>query len=221
MEFIRNLSESKLFPSKEILERYSRREIAELLYLYIIAFRIFMAEESTRFWASNYLRKTIQHGEFSRWQTTGNDLYVLIYAIQAKKGDEKPYPLRMSDLTRWIKQGATRREFPDRLTDRLFVRLDFDLRIKHESMRAVRRLVSSWPTLEKEYRRLAMTRLLQFLRARSPKSDILLMLRRLAEIENYELKNVFNMETGEFEHDQQPQLTGKESFLQKLIRSKK
>jgi len=205
-DFIGNLSESNLFPSKNALTRKSAEDMVELLYLYVCAIRILLAEDETESWARPYLRKTIQFDNFDRWRVNGTDLYSILHSIYAPdvvlkhEAESNKYRdnivIDYDNLYRWMRAGSLNQSRSD-VTKRLFTRMDYTFKIKNGSFRAIRRLVMDWPDLGKTDRQLAMTRLLQLLRVRAPRSELLPYLNRIARQHDLELDDVCNPETGE------------------------
>jgi hypothetical protein len=172
--FISQLSESSLFPSKASLERYKAKQIAELTFLYLCGMRIAFLEEETSRWAREYARKTVSWGNFDQWRNNATDLYVLLHAIKPEQHEQGAswYPLNHKLVLGWLKEYAMRHPH-DEQTRRLFVRLDFDLRISDVAMRSLRRMIMEWSTLESPDKKLALTRLHLMLRTRGQKSELL------------------------------------------------
>jgi hypothetical protein len=172
--FLSQLSESSLFPSKASLERYKAKQIGELTFLYLCAMRIAFLELETTRWAREYARKTVTWGNFDQWRNNATDLYVLLHAIKPEQHEEGSswYPLNHKLVMGWLKEYAMGHPH-DEQTRRLFVRLDFDLRISDVAMRSLRRMIMEWPTLESPDKKLALTRLHMMLRSRAPKSELL------------------------------------------------
>jgi len=209
---LRTLSESRLIPAQRSLKGYDPEELAELAYLYIISLRIMLAEDDTRNWTESYCQKTARGSNFTKWRTDGTDLYVLLHSLADDTediGDDKEdadyfrdriniYPAM---IYRWIVAGSHGRQ-SESDTKRLFVRLDSMFRIKNGSMRAIRRLVQDWPDLDEKDCRLAMTRLLQFMRSRASRGELTPYLNRLSHIRRLELHDVSNPEEdGDFSDD--------------------
>jgi hypothetical protein len=216
---IRDLCESKLFPSLATLDRKTPAEVAEITYLYLLALRIMLHEDEVRHWTKSYAQKSAQWGNFSLWRSNGTDLYVLLHALQVRGKDEEHgvYPINHAQVLQWLRNASHGRS-DEALVRRIFMRLDFDLRVRHESMRSLRRLIMDWPNLTDYHKRLAVTRLLQFLRSRAPRSEVLVMFDRLADVKDFEIGGVCNMETGEgCGPDDTPK---KRSFLSFLTRKK-
>ena len=198
-EFIRDLSESKQFPHQRDVEKLKTKDIAEMIYLHLVALRILIAEEETKAWTKRYVKQTVDWSHFDNWRTNGTDLYVLLWALKQRgqKDDEHgSYPLNYSNLIYWLRDLA-HDDLDDGRTNRLFNRLDFDLRNRHESQRSIRRLVMDWDAIDTYKKKLTTTRLLQFLRSRCARAEITTMLSKLSYSKDYELDNVCNMETGE------------------------
>jgi hypothetical protein len=71
-------------------------------------------------------------------------------------------------------------------------------------MRAIRRLVMDWETITHTQKKLALTRLLQFMRNRAPKGELLPWLNRVGVLRDLEIDNVTNPETGELKEGAEP-----------------
>lgn len=188
---IHELSESKMFPSAATLGRRSEDDIAQSLHLYLVALRIVLIEPETEAWARTYVRRTLRHDDITSWRTDANDLSVLMYAVgqQGRRFD-------MDVLRSWLRAAVNEHERED-LVRRIFVRMDTDLGVTDASLKAVRRLVMEWPDLSDKERVLAMTRLLQMLRSRCPRAEILPQLMRVSRLNGLELHGACNKETGE------------------------
>lgn len=200
---IDQLSESQLFPSRKSLGKYEPQEISELAYLHIIALNILLSEEYSHVWATNYAKKTTRSTNFKKWRNDATDLYVMMHALtddSENLGDDNDadyyrdgigiYPTMIFN---WISRAGMNNE-KEADTKRLFSKMDQMFRIRNGSMRAIRRLVQDWDDLSLHDKKLAMTRLLQFMRARCPKSDLLAQLTKLSASNKLELHGVNNPE---------------------------
>lgn len=192
--FLTELSESRLFPSVKALDRLARPDLAELTHLYLCALRILLRDPHSAGWARQYVRRTLHWGGFTRWRNDATDLYVLLHALSTK-GDGVS-TLFHQTLLRWLRAATTGDGEHETEARRVLVRLDLDLGVKDGSMRAIRRLVMDWPVLTRREQRLVMTRLLQFLRSRAAKAEVLPYLNRVAGLRNLEIKGACNLETG-------------------------
>jgi hypothetical protein len=186
---IPELSESWMFPSKKNLEKLSAEEVMELTHLYVVALRILFEEDDTESWVHSYAIRTLETGgNFARWRVNGTDLYHLLHALHGFREDGTRIGLRNEEIVVWLRDIKLRFSAQSRepRTRKLFLRLDNGLKITDQSMRAVRRLVMDWPDLTGHQRKLAMTRLIQLIRKRTLKCDILVYLERLARLKGFD-----------------------------------
>ncbi len=65
-EFIRELSESKQFPHQRDVEKLKTKDIAEMIYLHLVALRILIGEDETKAWTKRYVKQTIDWSNFDR-----------------------------------------------------------------------------------------------------------------------------------------------------------
>lgn len=202
-DFLNTLAESRLFPSITAVHKYDAQDAADLAYLYIISLRILLCDDDTLPWAKQYCRRTTAASDFKHWRTDGSDLYVMLHALVDEKtifaDSERNHHrtgLRASSIWHWL-YDAARDDAGESKTRRLFTSLDTLFHVTGGSMKAVRRLAQDWPSLHEHDRRLCMTRLLQMIRARGSKSEILPLLQRLARHADLEIDDVCNRETGE------------------------
>jgi hypothetical protein len=215
---LRELCESRVFPTTKSAEKMETQEVADLLYLYICAMRILASDEETEEFAKRYARTATQWGTYEKWRGNGNDLYVLIHLIKDRNHGLKKghYPLDLPLLHRWLKEIAVR-GIDEGSTHRLFARLDLGLRTRNDSMKAVRRIVAHWPETDHHQRELAMTRLLQLLRNRARNSELLGLLSKLAKHRDLKLDAVCDPETGFGCKDVKEGFSAK-SFLASLVK---
>ena len=223
--FIGTLSESRLFPTQHSLLKHDPQEFAELAYLHLISLRIMLLEDTTREWAKQYCKKTCRAANFRQWRSDGTDLYVILHAltnedetIGGDKFDAEQYRDRLSiypvAIYRWLSDGGSGHQHEEQ-TRQLFVRMDNMFRINNGSLRAVRRLVQDWPGLSEGDCRLAMTRLLQFMRSKANNGEVLPYLSRLSSVRRLELHNVNNPEE-DATYDEHPIKKKAPSFLATL-----
>ncbi len=204
MTILTELTESQLIPSRSGYRKYTGKQLTEMLYFHIIAFRILSCEDYMDDFVHAYAQKTKYWGKFNDWHQTATDLYFLTHANVSNDPEmklSKPSSdyismLQLDDkrLMAWIKSLASRNGISETYGTRFFVRLDVQLKITNGSWRSIRRLAMNWPDLTHHEKQLTMTRLLQILRARCPRSDLLAPLNKLAQHANLELKDVHNPE---------------------------
>lgn len=184
---MREISESQLFRSKPAVEKKSVEELKEIAFISMLGLRIALSEDLLSEWAEEYVRKTFRRNKFRDWRTDGTDLYAAMWGILQAEPD---FDLTM--LERWLRR-------PDdfRQAKRTILNMTETLDVDNESLRAIRRLVINWDDITEYQQKLAITRLLQIVRSRYQRSELLDKLNMLAKREKLEIKNVYNMETGE------------------------
>jgi hypothetical protein len=206
-EFMGTLTESHLIPSVASLRQYRADELADLTVLYVCALYTLFSSKQTKQFASQYARRTIQHGtQFEQWQSGGTDLYVMLYGLAApnvvlhdpedSEHFKSTVPIGEAMLVRWLREMSTGhiRSITHRA---LFSRLDFNFKQTNSSIKAVRRLVMDWEELSHHEQSLAMTRLIQLLKNRAPKGELLSKLRFMASHHDLEIGDVCDKETGD------------------------
>lgn len=206
MKLIQSLSESHMLSSHTSFRRYSGRQIAELVYLHVIALRILACEPLSAQFGADYAAKSIRYLGFSKWYQNATDLHLLIYALMSEDVDLKMPEASQTfretlyfdenELRYWMKDIA-HHHISEPRTRKLFLHMDGQFQIKDGSMKAIRRLVQDWTHNSIRQKQLAMTRLLQMMRVRARQSDLLVMLEKLATEMKLELHNVNNPETGD------------------------
>lgn len=205
-EFIGTLSESRLIPSKSNYRHFGADELAELAVLYVSALNILFFVKETKQFAISYARQTVANGtNFTKWQTGANDLYAILYGLEGKDVElddpefsndfKHTLPFGGPALVQWLKDMAGGHHVPAHHRP-LFTRLDFNFKIKNSSIKAVRRLAMDWPDLDGHERQLVMTRLLQLLRNRAPKSELSSKLLMIARLHHWEIEGACDTDTG-------------------------
>jgi hypothetical protein len=228
MKFLQSLSESQLLSSTTAFRKYSGRQIADLVYLHIIALRILATEPTSKEFAADYATRSVRYMGFGKWYQSATDLHLLIYALLDEHVDlkmpESSQEFRQSlyfdenAIRLWAKDIA-RGHINEARTKKMFLHLDGEFQMKDTSMKAIRRLVQDWPHVTVRQKQLSMTRLLQMLRVRARRSDVLVRLERLAHQMNLEMHNVNNPETGDVAHhtgEDPKHVTQKPSMLRGL-----
>lgn len=201
-----NLAESRLIPSVTSLRKFSAEELADFTVLYLSGLYMLYCNDATKHFAERYARRTIQYGtQFNQWQSGGTDLYVILYGLTAEgvKLDDQEnsdhfksiLPFGEALLVRWLREMNNSHLHP--ATHRsLFTRMDFNFKIKNSSIRAIRRLAMEWNDLRHHEQKLAMTRILQMMRNRAQKSEILTELQHMAAQHELEIDDACDRETG-------------------------
>lgn len=190
-DFIATLSESKLIPTPQSLEKFRPQDLPDFLLITLCALRVLLLYKQSNDKARDYVRKTRQWGGFDLWRQTSTDLYQLLHALEPRMSTKvhgsNALHLNYGDVRNWLRDSQTG-DSRETTTRRLFLHLDRNLKIRDESLKAIRRLVMNWREIDNHKRSLAMTRLLQVMRSRMPRSELLHPLSNLASHLHLELR---------------------------------
>ncbi|MFA5489107.1 MAG: hypothetical protein WC284_07785 [Candidimonas sp.] len=208
MEFLNNLTESKMIPSIRSLRKYTAKDTADLVFLFFVAVQILKNEFEYLDFTTNYATVALRYGGFDKVRIGGsNDMAIMISHLVSSDtfADEKNSKLYINKLRineleykkylRRIKSGQTNHE----LDRQFFIKLIRDLNITDATYLAMRRLAVEWGTgkLDEMKKKLTMTRLLMAFRHRARRADIIGSLEKLSRKDKLELKNACNVETGD------------------------
>ncbi len=212
-ELIDQLTESKLFPSRSKLRYYNLRDIADLVFIYLLTLELFSKEFVTAHFAKQYAKKTLQFGSFDSFMFSGTDLYVLLHVLIGKNSDPARALLKsdvdavelsnvMTPDAKLIKKYLTLLRFNqgnDVMVRRMLLMIQEDLSVQIKNYRSIRILVSQWIRISRREKKLIVTRLLQFYRHRAPTSELRDKLELLAKLHRLEIKGANDAEASKGE----------------------
>jgi hypothetical protein len=227
LDLINQLNENWLFRSRRINE-FTAKDVTELAFLYLISLHVMRIEYETALFAQKYARKTSSHSNFMSVDRINTDLYQFLHmmsdqdggmssALQNQNLNElfwKNVKVNQSQIRKFLINIASG-EYNEREQSRLLLQIETQLHITVPNYRSIRRISADWnsPKVSSEMRKLALTRLLQALRSKARRGDILLELEKLAKHRRYELFNVCDPETGKgCSDDQVPAQAGSKSM---------
>ena len=206
-ESIRELTESRLFPSKTHFRNYTLRDIADFTFLYFLIIQVLKHEFEFLSKVDTYAKNTYKFGDFMQYRQTGNDLYQMLHVLFNESAQENLKDPRNNDiLRRRIRPSAAAIRFYLRMVSdkpqvsrdrRSLFDLEQQLAIEDSGYKNIRRLVEKWSELSNDARSLAITRLLLAFRSRAFRSEMLPWLEDLSRRRRYEIGDVCNPETGE------------------------
>ena len=206
-----NVTESSLFASFSSVNRYNARDIADLTFLYFITLHVLRVNWHSAPLARQYAQRTMSHGGWEDPYLSGTDLYQLLNITLAHSSNfvahlKNPEAsqalvhdlmLDSHDVKRFL-QNIASSGYSDDLSARLLFRFERELRITVTNYKSVRRICVDWNTshIDDEAKSLAVTRLLQAMRNRALRGDLIRPLQELAQRERLELKQACDPETG-------------------------
>lgn len=199
-EFISQIQESRLISNKRNLRNYTHEEIEEITFLYFLTIQILRNELEYVARINRYVSTITQHGNFDLYISSANDLYQLLHILynknaqtELKSANKFSMPdIRSQTIRTWLRNISDSR---DKSKDHRFLfALENGLNISNNSYKAIRRLVEEWDYLTQTQKQLATTRLLQALRFKARKSELLPWLEQLSKKRNLELTDTSNPE---------------------------
>ncbi len=204
------LDENWLFRVRKYQD-FTGRDIVDLAFLYMVALHILRCEYQTAEWAMLYARRTIIHSNFKSTDFNNTDLYQLLNMVSNPTGSlsdqlagSSKNELLWSELKfnpntiRSFLQNVASKSYNIDAQKRSLLQIENQLHITTSNYRSVRRIAVDWntPQISAEAQKLAITRLLQALRAKAKRGDLLPHLEKISQKNRYELTGVCDTETG-------------------------
>lgn len=204
------IQESSLLYSLGSINRYNARDIADLCFLYAICLHILRQEFEFAPWAQSYAQNTVKYGNWDQIRVHETDLYQFLNILDKQDvrwthhlKDVKPSQLLMNEIhvsyIDWLKflRNLASHKYNTDLAARLLMRMEQDLKITVSNYKSMRRIASDWDQahVTTEAKSLVVTRMLQALRHKAARGDILRNWDKLAKIQNLELTDVCDPET--------------------------
>lgn len=199
MSFIKELTEARALRTKRGLN-LSAEQIAENIYLSVLSLQAMRYDPNTASQAAEYARKTLQYQDFSNIRSTATDLHNWVavfnnperYAEQIGPVGRASMPvMQFRKYLRDLSQGKSN----PNLEKQFLMSLERNLGISNGHYSAVRRMLSDWNRLYGSERKTSTTRLLQALRAKTPKSDLRSPYEGFMRKGGYEIKNAQDFES--------------------------
>lgn len=193
-----------MFPSVESLKRLDARELFDFTFLSLVSLSILQNDFKLSPDIKKYAFLTHYNGNWDRITFHARDLAVALHTCFGDNStktilqDQEQTKVLFDKLnvnTRYIEKflknivSGNNKELQRHL---LHFERGFDIQNSH--YRSVRRLAQDWNILTTHEKELVVTKLLQFFRAKAPRSEIKIYLEHFAKYNKLELKNVNNDE---------------------------
>ena len=198
MAFIKELFESKaLRNAKQI--NMSAEQVAEAVFMNILSLQAMRNDPNSAGIAADYAKKTLAYPGFDNIRTTGTDLHNWVAILnQPERYADKIGPVGRAtmptlQLKNYLRQVASGKSNPN-FDKQFLMTLERSLGVRNPQYSATRRLLSDWNRLYGSERKLGVTRLLQAMRAKSARSDLLGPYETFVRKGGYELKDAKNVE---------------------------
>ena len=198
MNFIKELTEAKALRTERGLN-LSAEQVAENIYLSVLSLQAMRNDPNTARQAAEYARKTLQYQDFSNIRQTGTDLHNWVAVFnnpsryEAQIGPVGRASMPILQFKRYLRDVAQGKSNPN-FDKQFLMSLERNLGVSNGGYSAVRRLLSDWHRLYGSERKTSSTRLLQALRAKTPKSDLRGSYEGFMRKGGYELKGAKNPE---------------------------
>lgn len=193
-EFISELNESRLYRRSRKFKDFDFKDIAELIYLYTLTLYMMTQIDSYKNFARQYAKDTIKFNNFTLARSNNNDLYMLIYSLKHGKEikDQKNIRNRIMFVERtyvdFLRKISRASLGLDDYAKTYFVRLENQLLVD-SPYKATRRIIQDFDKVKYRQKQLAVTRLLQAIRARGLGGEIYTPLVNLAKQKRFILPN--------------------------------
>lgn len=180
LEFMQTLGEARMFRSKEQIAREGARNLTDHLFASLLGLYAMSNDYEYAPVAKEYARRTMSRGNFNMPSPGGTDVYQTIYTalhpelVSGKDKDELLMGKVHVDDARikmFLKQMASGQVDSGKAKS-FFYKLERDLKIEDPKMRAARRLVQDWDTLNTQQRQLVGTQLFRYFRTSARRSDM-------------------------------------------------
>lgn len=210
LSFMSKLDENWLFRSKRMGD-FTARDVADLAFLYMVSLHILRCEFDTAPFAIKYARQTSSHSNFKAVDKNNTDLYQFLNIlsdpsgqIAGQLGHHESNEIFWHEMhfnptmTRQFLSNITASKYDHSQQKRILFQLESQLHITVSNYRSMRRIAVEWHSneIDSEGQKLTVTRMLQALRAKARRGDLLPWLEKLSGHRKYELFNVCDPETG-------------------------
>lgn len=198
-QLLNELIEAKLFGGGiSGIKKYNAREIADLLFLHIIALQIMKKQFHGLPKIQEYLKKTGNLINFDSIMYSRNEVYIFIHILFGGKQADRQRALLKDQEASQALINTLSIDFPqfrrffrllmigktDQALERRFLlALERDLKIDNSYYRAMRRLSSNWERQSNSSKKLVITRLLQVLRSIARRSELTIILEQVSRQE--------------------------------------
>ena len=197
MGFIKEIYESKQLRNQRGLGGMSANDVAENIYLNILALQTMRNDPTSMKIAQEYAKKTMMNSGFNNIRTTGTDLHNWIAVLNEPHryvdviGDVGRRGIPIMQTRQWLRQVASGNVNPN-FDKQFLMSLERNLQVSGPGYSATRRLVSDWHRLSGQERKMGTTRLIQALRTKSPNGDLRSPIEKFVRSGGYEIKGAKN-----------------------------
>ena len=167
---VHELCESRIFRSKQAMDKYSAAQANELLYAILLSTIALALNPKTHAWAKKYATKSGAFGNFDFFRPTGTDLYVLTYMAQNVNGTIGKAGARQ--LLRLYKE-LGRGDVDSTYAEQTLLRVERSLRTKDARLRNARRALTHWSKTSPDDQKNTLANLTRIVRLHAKLAEVL------------------------------------------------
>ena len=197
--FLKYVAEGRVVRRPGDLQRYTFQEICEKIYLSFLGISLLKNFSQTANWVKSYSRETITYGDFDKVRYSANDLHNMLAVVDGdpaitQKLSDKNAALALRQrislptlaVKRYLRMLNSDYEF--------LASLERALQIKSTDYKNLRLAIASFNTLDGRRKKVAVTRMLQAVRAKLSGTDIARKVEEFSKKQKFELDNVVDAE---------------------------
>ena len=197
--FLKYVVEGRIVRRPGDLQRYTFQEICEKIYLSFLGISLLKNFSQTANWVKSYSRETITYGDFDKVRYSANDLHNMLAVVDGdpaitQKLSNKNAALALRQrislptlaVKRYLRMLNSDYEF--------LASLERALQIKSTDYKNLRLAIASFNTLDGRRKKVAVTRMLQAVRAKLSGTDIARKVEEISKKQKFELDNVVDAE---------------------------
>ena len=169
-ELIHELCESRIFRSKQAMDKYSDKQANRLLYSVLLSSIALALDPKTHNWAKGYFAKTAAFGNFDYFRPTATDLYVLTHmALHVNGSLGKTAGPQILRLYKSLSKGDVDTNY----AQQVLLRMERALRIKSAKLRNARRVLMFWSKSTPNEQQQTLAHLYRIVRADAKLAEVL------------------------------------------------
>lgn len=180
LEFINSLGEARMFRTRDMIKAQGARSLTDHVFVSMMSLYAMANDYKYAPVAKEYARRTSMFSNWNKPSPSGTDLYQTIHSTLKPTGlaDSEADKLLLAKVN--VEQKRIRMFLKQIESGKLntgqaqtfFYRLEKNLAIQDPKLKAARRLVGEWDTLNTTQRQLAATQLTKYFRLNARRSDL-------------------------------------------------
>jgi len=204
LKLVNDLTESRMYRSKQAFKRITAREVADMAFMDMIAIWILYNEFESAPASREYAGRTATFNSFNNFRQMSTDLYLNLHVITQNRTDllgtdadvtllDRIQP-NEQQILRYLRM-AHQNNLSQGMARQTLQRLEFALHIQNSNYRSIRRLAQGWPNLSTGQKRIVLTRMIFFYRTHARRSEMYQYVNSLARNHDLIDSNASNPES--------------------------